>query len=273
MRRQHQTKKKCAVIAAAIYNKFLGSTVSVPVMSNTFTLSSRSSVLSTDFYPPIQLDVNSQYGLGLIGFYSYNSIFNVDESNNRFGYYKTKDKRTLTIVHIPPGAYEINQIYRALLKLMNIDKDEDARKIFTLRANNNTLKCEIWSTYEIDFTIEKSIGTLLGMDATVLPPKKTYESTYPVEIMKVRMIHIDCNIVSGAYQNAYESHTLFEFDIDVEPGYKLTREPATIIYLPIKPEGRQFINNITVRVLDDNGHLINFRGEKIIVKLELKKLS
>lgn len=241
------------------------------VMSYTFTLSSRSSVLSTDFYPPIQLNVDKQYGLGLIGFYSYHSIFNVDENNNRFCYRNTTTGTPVT-VEIPPGAYEIDEIYKALLNIMGIDI-ENAKKVFILRANNNTLKCEIWSKLEIDFRIEKSIGSLLGMDAKLLPPNKTYESTLPVDIMKVRMIRVDCNIISGAYLNTYESHTLYEFDIDVEPGYKLTREPANIIYLPVKPDGRQFIDNITLRVLDDNGDLINFRGEKIIVKLELKQLN
>lgn len=241
-------------------------------MSHTFTLSSRTSVLSTEFYPPIQLDAGSRYGLGLTGFYSYNSIFNVDENNNRFGYRTSAEDSITTVVHIPPGAYEINEIYSALLRAMNIDTEDDASERFVLRANNNTLKCEIWSVYEIDFSTEKSIGNLLGMEAKVFPPNKTYESTLPVDIMKVRMIRIDCNVISGAYLNAYESHTLFEFDIDVEPGYKLTREPANIIYLPIRPEGRHFIDNITVRILDDNGDLINFRGEKIIVKLELKNL-
>lgn len=241
-------------------------------MSHTFTLSSRSSVLSIDFYPPIQLDARARYGLGLIGFYSYNSIFNVDESNNCFRYRISGSRKSHTI-HIPPGAYEIDEIYRILLKLMNIHNEEEAKTTLLLRANNNTMKCEIWSKYEMDFTVENSIGSLLGMPTRQLTPNRTHESTLPVDIMKVRMIRVDCNVVSGAYLNAYESHTLFEFDIDVEPGYKLTREPANIIYLPINPEGRQFIDNITLRILDDNGDIVNFRGEKIIVKLELKKFT
>ena len=240
-------------------------------MSQTFTLSSRASVLSAEFYPPIELDKTSRYGLGLTGFYSYNSIFNVDETNNGFCY-RTGPKLAPTFLNIPYGAYEIDEIYRAILKAMPGDKKEEEKaKLFRLKANNNTLKCEIWSKYGIDFTQSNSIGRLLGFESTYLQPNKNHESTLPVDIMKVRMIRVDCNIISGAYLNTLKSHTLFEFDIDVEPGYKLTREPANIIYLPVRPEGRQFIDNITLRILDDNGDLINFRGEKIIVKLELKQ--
>lgn len=100
----------------------------------------------------------------------------------------------------------------------------------------------------------------------------SHESALTVDIMKVRIIRVDCNITSGAYVNGEQAHTLYEFDIDVEPGFKLSKEPQNIIYMPVTPEGRQFIDNITLRILDDNGSLVDFRGEKIIVKLELKKL-
>ena len=90
--------------------------------------------------------------------------------------------------------------------------------------------------------------------------------------MKVRIIRIDCNIISGAYLNSTEIHTLFEFDIDVEPGYKIRKEPQNNIYMPIIPDGRQFLDNISICLLDDDGDLIDFRGEKIIGKLKLKQI-
>lgn len=241
-------------------------------MSNTVTVSGHTSVISEDIYPPIPLNKGKRYGLGLIGFYSYNSVFNVDETNNCF-IYTMKHGSTPTRIRIKPGAYEIEEIYRALLKMMKINKEDDAEKILALKANNNTLKCEISSKYEINFAEGGTIGRLLGFEAVVLTPNKIHESTLPVDIMKVRMVRIDCNITSGAYLNGDESHTLYEFDIDVEPGYKITREPANIIYLPVIPEGRQFIDNITLRILDDDGNLINFQGEKIIIKLELKQFT
>lgn len=248
----------------------------ISVMSHTFTISSCSSVLSADFYPPIELDSTANYGLGLLGFYSYNSIFNVDEKNNQFSYKITS--RTDAVLHrLPPGAYEIDEIHKAMLQALKSDKSrvgvqEDDEELFSLRANNNTLKCEIRSKYEINFDQKNSIGKLLGFEAIRLQPNKIHESTQPVDIMKVRIIRVDCNIVYGAYLNGEKAHTLFEFDIDVEPGYKLSKEPQNIIYMPVRLAAHQFIENITLRILDDNGDLINFQGEKIIVKLELKKI-
>lgn len=248
-------------------------------MSLTFTLSDHSSVLSANFFPPIELARGTHYGLGLLGFYSYNSIFNIDEKNNSFSYRNNVDSKIKgRILHcrIPPGAYEIDEIHKAILFSMKSNENNgqmiDEENIFSLRANNNTLKCEIYSKYEIMFEEENSIGKLLGFHATYLQPNKVHESTLPVDIMKVRIIRVDCNIVSGAYLNSEQVHTLFEFDIDVEPGYKLSKEPKNIIYMSVTPAGRQFIDNITLRILDDNGDLIDFRGEKIIVKLELKNI-
>lgn len=118
----------------------------------TFTLISQpgsGSVLTADYYPPIKLETDSAYGLGLLAFYSYNSIFNIDETNNRFSY-RVNVRSPPTHISLKPGAYEINEIYRAILKQMGVEKEDEAVKIFTLIPNNNTLKCEIWSKYVID---------------------------------------------------------------------------------------------------------------------------
>lgn len=243
-------------------------------MSRTFTLSGQSSVLYADFYPPIELDRSHRYGLGLIGFYSYNSIHNIDETNNVFAYRK-KRKTPVEVIRIPPGAYEIEEIQKVIYNTMKNRngsplQQENDEKLFTLRANNNTLKCEIFSMYEIDFTPKNSIASVLGFESQRLTANKTHESTMPVNIMKVRIVRVDCNITSGAYLNGEPVHTLFEFDLDVEPGHKLSKEPQNIIYMPVRPDGRQFIDNITLSILDDNGNLINFHEEKIIIRLELK---
>jgi len=294
-------------------------------MSCTFTLSGHSSILSVNFFPTIELDKHSQYGVGLLGFYSYNSIFNVDESNNMIGLriangskipsfkgnhgvyesineinmqdgsnkvfvLRLTNESDITYFGIDHGAYEIDEINKEIQKNIRVLTHKDAVNyhenhegehfgernedhLFSLHPNNNTLKCELKSAYEVDFTLNTSLASLLGYDRKRLAANIMHVSTKPVNIMKVRMIRVECNITSGAYINTQESHTLFEFDIDVTPGYKLTKEPQHIIYLPVKPEGRQFIDNITLRIVDDNGELVNFQGEKVIVKLELKKLT
>ena len=47
-------------------------------------LSGRSSVLEAQYYPPIELESNKNYVIGLTEFLTFHSIPNVSEYNNKF---------------------------------------------------------------------------------------------------------------------------------------------------------------------------------------------
>ncbi|HLR72490.1 MAG TPA: hypothetical protein VK085_13800, partial [Pseudogracilibacillus sp.] len=82
----------------------------------TFTLSGSSSILNSKYYPPINLDPNSDYVIGLINLETYNSFPNIDNSNNKF-HFKSGDGK-ITSVEIPEGSYEIEDIENYILKEM-----------------------------------------------------------------------------------------------------------------------------------------------------------
>lgn len=232
-------------------------------MSTIFTLVDCSNVISCNYYPPIFLEPNCNYGLGLIAFYSYNTIQNVNSKNNKL-YFKKTDG-TEGIIEVPPGAYEISEIANVLEKKM---KEYGAS--FILKDNLNTLKCEILSDVIIDFTKKYSIGSLLGFSSTIIPENILTESNVQVKIHKVNNIRLECNLINNAYINEKEMHTIFEFGLNVEPGYKIIYEPTHIIYMPIN---KWIIDNITIRVVDQDGDLVDFNNEQIVVRLELKKLE
>lgn len=239
-------------------------------MSSTFTLIGRENVLSANYFPPVELNSNQQYALGLIGFYTFNSVLNVDASNNRFVYLHTLTGESCTIV-IPPGNYEIDTLGEYIQQQMiEGGKEVDVDDVFCLRANNSSLCCEVKSSHDIDFTAANTPARMLGFTPNVYKRNTRHQSDLSVEILKHRIVRVECNIVTGAYLNSEEAHTLYEFDVDVEPGYKISQEPKNIIYMPIKQ--RDFISNITLRVVDEKGLPIDFRGEQIIVRVELKQL-
>ena len=80
-------------------------------MSDTLTiiLSGRTSVLEASFFPPIELAVGKNYVLGLVDFYSFHSIPNIQEGRNKF-YLQTKNPTT-----IPTGSCEIRDIEEYLV--------------------------------------------------------------------------------------------------------------------------------------------------------------
>ena len=249
-------------------------------MSQTFTVTGTSSLLTVDFSPPIMLNTAKSYSLALIGMYTYNTIPNIEDGvNNKFYYYKNDLKAAIPnhqVITIPTGAYEIMDIEKYLqseiLRREGGKSSDDPNKYISLKANNNTLKCELKSElYFINFVgASNSLGEVLGFShGRLLDPCHVHYSDLPVNIIRVSTVRLECNIVTGSYYNAKPSHTLYEFSPAVDPGYSINIEPRTPIFLPITNE--HLISNITLKLIDQHSRLVNFRGEEIIVRLELRE--
>lgn len=246
-------------------------------MSLVLAFNGTESVLSSDFNPPIELDSSKSHSIGLIDFYSNNSIPNVDEGENKF---YIGDQ----ILTIPTGQYEIedlNDYVQTALNIKHDDEDSDAgfdeandydesktesKTYFSLYANGNTLKTVIKSSFKIDFTQDDCIRRILGFDKCVLKPQTEYESQNPANVFHVNVIKVNCNLATGSYKNGVLVHTIHEFFPQVEPGYKIVEVPRSILYLPTNA---QTIYNITVNIVDQENRLVNFRGEEISLRLEL----
>lgn len=221
-----------------------------------FTLTGNSSILEAFYFPPIELSENSVYGLGLVDLWTYNSIPNIDDRLNKIHF-----TGGLTIT-IPTGSYELSDLEDYIKK-----RCEEEGITFHLKGNNNTLRCELESSKAVDFTQENSIGKLLGFRG-ILKENILHTSQEPVSIISVNAIRVECNIVSGAYLNNQKSFTLYEFFPSVDPGYKIIELPSPVIYLPVS---RKVIDRIELRLVDQNGELINLQKSELTVRLHLKK--
>lgn len=223
-------------------------------MSITVTLSGAKSALETYFHPPLSLE--DKYECGLLYFSAYNSIPNVDLKNNTFCY-GNEDKQ----LKLPPGSYDFYDICDHLES--NLTDCE-----IIIRPNNNTLKCSLFCSKIVNFDVENSIGGLLGFSKSKLEPNRWHESVKPVNILPVSIIRIECDLIQGSFTNGLPSHTIHEFVASVPPGYKYIEVPRNVIYFPIN---KRNISSITIKVVDENGNLVNFREEKIQLRIHLRK--
>jgi len=213
----------------------------------------------------IFLQIEQNYQCALISLDTYNSIPNVDVDNNLFHIGKH-------LIKIPVGSYEISDINDLLTrKYRKLTQNEtDGSPKFYLVPNYNTLQSEIFSaTDEIYFNKEKSIGSLLGFTSNILSPNILHTSDKAIDITKINTICVQCNIINGTYINNETTHTLHQFALVVSPGYKITEVPQNVIYLPVNTKE---IHSITLKICDQDGNLINFRGERITIRLHLKPI-
>lgn len=225
--------------------------------SITLTLSGCESVLTSTYFPPIELDARYEYECGMIDFQSFHSIPNIDESTNsiQIGVHN---------IEFRTGTYEIESLQDVIKQ--HLDNSID----FSLFINKNTLHCEIASSLAIDLTESSSIAPLLGFSRRKLEAGIVHTSDFPVNIFKVNVVRIECDIISGSYFNGKRTHTLHEFFPLVAPGYKIVESPRNVIYFPIS---KPTIDSVTLAVLDQDGQPINFRGEHITIRIHIKRIG
>ena len=145
--------------------------------------------LTCDFFPPHELTEGDWYA-GLLDFTTYNSIPNVVEGkNNVFPVLLGNEWQS---IRIPTGAYENEDIGTYLKKAVGTDR------ALSLRPNNNTVKCKLFCSYDVDFTrSEHSISPMLGS----LCYCTLHTSDAAVNIIKVNNVAIRCSIVHGSYKD------------------------------------------------------------------------
>jgi hypothetical protein len=94
-------------------------------------------------------------------------------------------------------------------------------------------------------------------------------SDFPCKISKINGLCVECNIVSGAYKNGEQVHVIHEFCPSVPSGYKIIESPSNVIYLSINTKQ---LDEITIKITDQDGNLVNFREEVITVRLHLRRI-
>ena len=138
-----------------------------------------------------------------------------------------------------------------------------------IESNNNTLKTvlRIAEGYVVDFTTPNSIRTVLGFNA------RRYLSGYNeseniVDIMSITSLRVTSNIIGASYTNGTTGNVIYSFFPNVGPGYKIVKEPANLVYLPIT---LSTISSTETTLSDQNEKLVNLWGEELSIRFVIRE--
>lgn len=250
------------------------------------SVSGKSSILTHNFDQEQQL--NGDYELALTLLETYNTISNVNSTNNKFEFGEK-------IITIDEGCYEISDIIDFLNKKINPDKfkkidkildelestfhsskkeviiaddQEKQNDIITFRENHNTFKVEIYCEQEIHFDKPNSIGSLLGFSAKKLKAREWHYSDRHINIFDVDTFFVTTNITGNAWHNSKKNHAIYQTCLNSPPSHKLSIQPSNLIYYPIICRN---LNEIVFKIVDEHGRLVSFRGERITIAVHIKR--
>lgn len=242
--------------------------------SSTIILTGNTANFITTLSPPIRLNHNNKYEAALQSISLYNAIPNIDETNNKFSY-SSDGGNTWKLITIPMGSYQLETINSVIQYQMTVNNDFDdvnGEYYITISPNMSELKSLIeikHELYQIDFTIENSIRSILGFTSKILT-HNTHISDNLVDIMSVNSVLVNVDIISGCYVNGNQSPTIYSFSPHiVSPGYFINLTPTPLTYYPVNETN---INSVTVFLTDQDGNRINVREQKVTVAISIREV-
>ena len=224
-------------------------------------------------FQPLQTN-NKQFKIAITFLSAYNGIFNITKRNNEFYFKKNLFDEDFIQIRIPPGAYEIESLDSEIKRIL-VDKEHytEANYPFTIKPNFSTLGSIITISPQgpiIGFVFEDSIGKVLGFIETILCEQYKL-SDNPVEILSFDNIFIQTDISQGMIFRGKRSGIIFNFSIDVNPGYKyIEKFRGGIQWYMV--DSKDVISSIRFRLKNENNQLVSFSGQSVNFRLSIKEI-
>ena len=166
-------------------------------------------------------------------------------------------------IYLTPGVYELVDINNAIKQKIN-ESDYDFK--FDLIPDTISMKSVLTTSNNIQFN--SKLNTVLGFTHTVYPPG-THTSEKPVMITTTDKIHLKCDCVDGSIVNGIREQILFSFNLTAPPGYKIIKEPTTVLYKSIN---KTRLDTIQFFLEASNHDSVDFNGETLTFTIQIIKI-
>ena len=166
-------------------------------------------------------------------------------------------------IYLTPGVYELVDINIAIKQKIN-ESDYDFK--FDLIPDTISMKSVLTTSNNIQFN--SKLNTVLGFTHTVYPPE-THTSEKPVMITTTDKVHLKCDCVDGSIVNGIREQILFSFNLSAPPGYKIIKEPTTVLYKSIN---KTRLDTIQFFLEDSNHNPVDFNGDTLTFTIQIIKI-
>ena len=242
--------------------------------SVTLSLTGNTTVLSTNYFPSLNVYEDSE--IALLCLQSYNSFPNINSTNNMLeievipGVNNVYHYKKSFELKLEEGCYEIEDINNVIAKkLFQINKRFNTGIIFDISIDPVDFRSYIKCNGILKFNILNSIASVLGFEKREYynPEYETYRSEKAVNLNTINSIKVMCNIAQGSFNNHLQSHSIYEFFPSGRTGTKVIQSPTNLIYYKLNKTN---IDSITLQLVDQDHNPIDNFGEALTIVLHIK---
>lgn len=200
----------------------------------------------------------------------------VSKNNNSFRYYSNNKSEWVTVL-FDDGHYEFEDIDERfkfeLVKSGDYELDESLGIVnyqYRINPDLSTGKTRILmnenQTSMIDFSIS-DFGKLFGFEKIMIGGSGMVVSPNKFSIDHVKRINVHVNIINNSFKNQDLANVIFSFVPDQPSGTVFNIKPESPIYLPVESD---VIDRLYIQIKDQDGHLIDLDGSRVIAELHVR---
>ena len=137
---------------------------------------------------------------------------------------------------------------------------------FNIIPDTISMKSVLTTSNPIHFNSE--LNKVLGFTQSDYP-SGTHTSEKPVMITTTDKVHLKCDCVDGSIVIGIREQIFFSVNLSAPPGYKIIKEPTTVLYKKIN---KTRLDTIQFFLEDSNHASVNFNGETFTFTVQIIKI-
>ena len=171
-------------------------------------------------------------------------------------------------IQLTPGAYSLVDINASVKQIITDTKSALLYSDFKFNIKPDAISTKSVLTTSNPIHFNSELNKVLGFTQSDYP-SGTHTSGKPVMIKTTDKVHLKCDCVDGSIVNGIREQILFSFNLSAPPGYKIIKEPTTVLYKLIN---KTRLNTIQFFLEDSNHNRVDFNGETLTFTIQIIKI-